>query len=269
MLKNKAKKILHLLANPNDIGFVFVEKFGRKMAGFLKNKPFFLQSQMDIHPLSIWMKPDFIKETSGFLTKDKKQNRQILELEPWDNTRRDMIILFLRTVIENKIDGDFAELGVYKGLTAKLIHKYAPDRKIHLFDTFSGFNTKGSEMEMKKTGLEVKSDQFSDTNVESVKNFIQPNENLFIYKGYFPENLPKDFSKIKFAFVHLDADLYDPTMEGLKNFYNKITSGGIILIHDYNSWIGARAAVDEFFKNKPENPIPMPDKSGSAIIIKQ
>jgi hypothetical protein len=28
-------------------------------------------------------------------------------------------------------------------------------------------------------------------------------------------------------------------------------------------------AVDEFFSDKPEMPVPMPDKSGSALIVKQ
>jgi hypothetical protein len=44
---------------------------------------------------------------------------------------------------------------------------------------------------------------------------------------------------------------------------------GIILVHDYNAWIGARKAVDDFFADKVELPVPMPDKSGSVLIIKQ
>jgi hypothetical protein len=45
--------------------------------------------------------------------------------------------------------------------------------------------------------------------------------------------------------------------------------GGIIIVHDYNAWIGARQAVDDFFFDKSEIPVPMPDKSGSVLIVKQ
>ena len=79
---------------------------------------------------------DFIKSTGGFYLKHDKENRKIYNLEPWDNTRRDMLILLLRTLAEKKIKGDMAELGVHKGFTAKLIHHYMPERKFHLFDTF-------------------------------------------------------------------------------------------------------------------------------------
>lgn len=33
--------------------------------------------------------------------------------------------------------------------------------------------------------------------------------------------------------------------------------------------VSDRRAVDEFFADKPELPIPMPDKSGSAVVVKQ
>jgi O-methyltransferase len=55
---------------------------------------------------------------------------------------------------------------------------------------------------------------------------------------------------------------------GLKYFYEKVNPGGFILAHDFNSWPGSRKAVREFFHDKPEVPIPMPDKSGSALILK-
>lgn len=103
-----------------------------------------------------------------------------------------------------------------------------------------------------------------------MKHYISPkNQNVFFYKGYFPESIPAAFNTLKFAFLHLDADLFEPTLEGLKFFYPRMSAGGILLIHDYNAWLGARKAVDEFFADKKEFPIPMPDKSGSALVIKQ
>lgn len=181
-----------------------------------------------------------------------------------------MLVLFLRTILEKNVMGDIAELGVYKGYTAKLIHHYMPERKLHLFDTFEGFTEKSVVAEKEKTDLSISGSDFADTSLDRVKEYIsQKNNNVLYYKGYFPESTPENFNQLTFSFVHLDADLYEPIMAGLKFFYPRMSIRGIIVIHDYNAWPGARKAVDEFFSDKKELPIPMPDKSGSVLIVKQ
>ena len=229
-----------------------------------------MQGQMDINPKSRWHSRDFIGLTGGYYPKNVQGDRQICDLEPWDNTRRDMLILLLRTIVESSIEGAFAELGVYKGLTAKLIHYYAPERKFFLFDTFEGFTERGVISEKQNTNLSIPASYFADITLDAVKAYVAPlNENICFYKGYFPENIPPELTSLKFAFVHLDADLYEPTLEGLKFFYPRMNEDGILLVHDYNAWIGARKAVDDFFSGKKELPIPLPDKSGSVLIVKQ
>jgi len=181
-----------------------------------------------------------------------------------------MLILLLRTVIEQKVPGAFAELGVYKGMTARLIHHYAPERTLHLFDTFEGFTERSAVTELRKLGHSTR--LFSDTSLEQAQRFIGgPSATVMFHKGFFPESIQAAAAlhAETFAFVHLDADLYDPTMDGLRFFYPRMPRRGILLVHDYNAWPGARRAVDEFFADKPELPIPMPDKSGSVVIAKQ
>ena len=39
---------------------------------------------------------------------------------------------------KEKVRGAFAEVGVYKGETARIIHEMDPSRSLHLFDTFEG-----------------------------------------------------------------------------------------------------------------------------------
>ena len=69
--------------------------------------------------------------------------------------------------------------------------------------------------------------------------------------------------------MHLDADLYLPTIEGLKFFYPKLSAGGVIIIHDYNhTWDGIKKALDEFMPGIPESLIELPDWKGSVMIIK-
>jgi O-methyltransferase len=241
----------------------------QKICWLFQNRSFFLQGQMDIHPKARW-RSELVKVTGGFYPRTGRQNRRIYNLDAHDNTRRDMLILLLRSLIEQDLPGAFAELGVYRGVTARLIHHYAPERTLHLFDTFEGFTARSTVAELRSTGDEIPASQFSDTSVDRVRRFIRPNsEKVFFHKGFFPDSIPASLQSENFAFVHLDADLYEPTIEGLKFFYPRIPRRGVLLVHDYNSWVGARKAVEDFFSDKAELPIPMPDKNGSALIIKQ
>ena len=139
---------------------------------------------------------------------------------------------------------------------------------MHLFDTFTGFAKQDLDQEEGSTET-TSPHHFSDTSVKTALDYIAPmNDRVKVYPGLFPNTIPDYFNNISFAFVHLDADLYAPTIEGLRYFYPRMSPGGMILVHDYNAWPGARQAVDEFFKDKAEVPIPMPDKSGSALIVK-
>ena len=242
------------------VGRVTLQRFCR----LFQNRSFFLQGQMDIHPNSRW--PAACRnDTGGF--SPRGESRRIHNLEPWDNTRRDMLVLLLRTVITQGVPGALAELGVYRGLTARLIHHYAPERPLHLFDTFEGFTARSSAAELRSAGSSPS--QYADTSLGAVVRFVaQQNGNVHFHKGYFPDSIPAPLRSEEFAFVHLDADLYEPITEGLKFFYPRVPARGIIAVHDYNAWPGARRAVDEFFRDKPELPLPMPDKSGSAVIVK-
>lgn len=242
----------------------------KKFTPLLRNTAFFMQGQMDISPRSRWYNRELVEETGGFFPLDSRNGRQICDLEPWDCTRRDMLVLLLRTVIEQGIKGNMAELGVYKGSTARLIHHYLPEKNLHLFDTFEGFTDRSVAAEKEYTDFTTKGHKFSDTSLEGVQRYIgQVNDNVHYYPGYFPDSIPPGFDELRFAFVSLDADLFEPTLEGLKFFYPRMSTRGVLIVHDYNAWIGARKAVDEFFSDKPEMPVPMPDKSGSALIIKQ
>lgn len=240
-----------------------------KASTLLGDASFFLQGQMDLNRKSLWHNDGFVKKYGGYHIVGDNVDRVLSPFEPWDNVRRDMLILLLRTIIANNVPGSIAEVGVYQGLTARLIHHFVPDRNLYLFDTFEGFTARGANNEKEITGNEVASSQFSDTSVEAVRTFVNPKtDKVHLIKGYFPDSVPDVIKDEQFAFVHLDADLYEPIYAGLEFFYARMSHHGCCVVHDYNAWPGARRAVDEFMKGKPELVIPMPDKSGSALIIR-
>ncbi|MFO7721902.1 MAG: TylF/MycF/NovP-related O-methyltransferase [Bacteroidales bacterium] len=190
-----------------------------------------------------------------------------LEKHYKDKVRLYNIWFQIRRVNQESVSGDFAELGVYKGDSAWLIHTLAPGRKLHLFDTFSGFFEPDISME---TGEAATYDwhNFADTDVEIVRQKLGGSKEIIFHEGHFPETSIGQ-EHLRFAFVHIDADLYLPVKAGLEYFYPRLTPGGVLIIHDYtHKWDGLCRAVDQFVKHIPENLIHVPDMHGSVMIIK-
>ena len=163
-----------------------------------------------------------------------------------------------------------AEVGVYQGEFSKVIGHYFPNNTFYLFDTFEGFPEKDVFID---TNIHISSAQtgyFSDTSVDVVLSKIKNIDRCVVKKGYFPYTT--EGINDKFIFVNLDADLYQPTKEGLLFFKDRMhANGGIILIHDYFSKIycGVKKAVDEFCKEYSIFPIPIGDTLSVAIFIKK
>ncbi len=193
-------------------------------------------------------------------------------LKKLERTYRDKVRFYnfwfqIERLKTENVAGAFAELGVYKGETANIIHEMDATRSLHLFDTFDGFSSVDLKAELSKDD-KYSPDNFADADLEEVKKLFAGSENIFFYKGYFPETT-KEVKEQKFALVHLDADLYNPTIAALQYFYPKLSAGGVIIIHDYNhSWSGINKAVNEFKNTIPESLVTVSDWQGSVMIVK-
>ena len=178
-----------------------------------------------------------------------------------DPVRYGALALALETV-RNDIPGSLAEVGVYKGDLSHFIHRALPERKLYLFDTFEGFP---------EGDLEVGSDErFRDTSLPYVKERVGAGENVIFRPGFFPETAV-GLEDERFAFVMLDLDLFAPTIAGLEFFYPRLEPGGFLVLHDYNnpeSNYAVSRAADEFFADKPEYLIALPDRWGSVLVRK-
>lgn len=217
--------------------------------------------------IHIAYRPDFETFFDGMnISKDFEKSwiRGVEANNSGDFTRLYSLILNLRRLLDRQIKGSFAELGVYKGNSARIFHQLAPNRRLFLFDTFSGFSKRDLSTEPAKLGLS----SFQDTSLEYVKAFVAGNENVVYCPGYFPETAKYVPDDERFAFVHLDCDLYEPMRAGLDYFFPKMTKGGLIAIHDYSNphWPGVRRAVDDFLAKRGLEIVILPDKSGTAMI---
>jgi len=145
----------------------------------------------------------------------------------------------------SKIDGDIAEVGVYKGGSAKLIRE-ASKKPLHVFDTFEGLPGLSEHDNPEQFHQGDYSASF-----ESVKSYLKNYSNISFYKGVFPSTAEPVKNK-RFAFVHLDIDIYESMLNCLKFFYPRMSKGGVIIGHDYSGSIGVKQAFDEFFEDKSE-----------------
>ena len=207
------------------------------------------------------------KWESSLLTGDISKKLKKLERTYKDRVRFYNFWFQTERLKRDNVEGAFVELGVYQGETAEIIHEMDLSRDFHLFDTFEGFDDKDLVLEKNKDDRYT-TNNFSDTQLNKVKEIFKGSSNVFFYKGYFPDT-SVDLKEEKFAFVNIDADLYKPTISALEYFYPKLSPGGVIIVHDYNhTWDGAKQALDEFIITIPECLIEIPDWQGSAMIIK-
>ena len=114
------------------------------------------------------------------------------------------------------LEGDMAEVGVYKGGTAKLIALSCQNKKIHLFDTFSGM-PKVSQVDKHREK------DFSDTCLKEVKSYLKDCHNVNFYPGFFPETAKPLADKV-LCFVYIDVDLYQSTKACLEFFFPRMVS---------------------------------------------
>lgn len=182
-----------------------------------------------------------------------------------DLPRLYLLLLNIARVLKEDVPGDIAEIGVYKGNTARILAQAAraSGRRLFLFDTFAGFDAAD------QADTDRPSRSFADTSLDAVKKFVGAQAVEYVV-GRFPDSLSKVAIAERFAIVHLDCDLYQPTIAGMSYFYPRLSPGGLLILHDYSSghWAGYAQAIDEFLKDKPERPVLLPDKSGSGIIVK-
>jgi hypothetical protein len=177
----------------------------------------------------------------------------------------DRYLYFLDQVERVKaVPGDIVECGVSIGhgaLLFLLMSEYVGmERDYYGFDSFTGFPDpveKDAVTPIIGKGFWASP---SDTVMKVLQDGRVPEriirERLHLVKGLFEQTLATYQGRI--ALLHLDCDLYESYRLALQTLYAKVASGGVIMFDEYadNRWPGAQKAIDEFFADKPEKPMP-------------
>lgn len=216
--------------------------------GWFERTGLWLWSGLLMLPISARKPPEIVK----LFKRIRKDNRSLM------STFEQYIIYSLAKAQAGR-PGAMAEVGVFKGASAKLISEVKGDIPLYLFDTYEGLpESHAADRGVHRVG------QYH-CSLENVQNYLKGYPNLHYYKGIFPDSavgVPEQ----KYSFAHFDVDLYEGTKGCLEYFYPRMIPGGVIISHDYSMLAGVEQAFTEFFADKPERVIDLP--TTQCMVIK-
>lgn len=166
------------------------------------------------------------------------------------------------------VEGDFVELGVFKGHTTLFAAEYLEfqtwDRRWFLYDTFEGIPEDQLDPGLEETNKLIYDGTFS---FEEVLDRFSGFPNIAVIKGRVPEILAEN-SPPKIAFLHVDLNNTVAEIAALDALYDRIAPGGVIVFDDYG-WATARAqhdAENAWFAARGLYILPLP--TGQGLFIK-
>ena len=134
------------------------------------------------------------------------------------------------------IEGDFVECGTNKGGFARAILEYidlsVTGKNFYLLDTFEGLPEKLLTDQEKQAG---KKEHFANVYTNCYEQVLQTFANfpfVKIIKGTVPDTL-ENVTADRIAFLSLDMNSVVPEIAALHYFWNKLSTGGMIVLDDY------------------------------------
>lgn len=154
-------------------------------------------------------------------------------------------------VIREGVPGDFMETGVWRGgacimMRAVLAAHGIKDRRVIAADSFAGFPPSSAGAD-----ADFPFHRHADfaVSLEEVKavfaRYHVLDEQVVFLQGLFKDTLPTA-PVDQLAVLRLDGDMYESTMDGLVNLYDKLSPGGTLIADDFYLFESQRRAVDEF-----------------------
>ena len=242
---NKIQKMIRLIKekDPN-VRFELLLKVGRILMPEYRFK---------WHQLDWWNDPIFNEYLGLFGERDGM------------NTERRWMLYQLMRLVRN-VPGDTAECGVYQGAGSYIICKVNQTNDLHLrthhvFDSFEGLS--------KPSNLD--GDYWTEgdlsCSLETVTENLSDFDNIRFHKGWIPQRF-SDIERNIFCFVHIDVDLYQPTLDSFEFFYPRMNEGGILVCDDYGftTCPGVKIALDQFLQKKKEKMVSL--SGGGGFLVK-
>ena len=182
-------------------------------------------------------------------------------------------------VVNNKIDGDFVECGVWRGgsciAAGKIFELIGSEKQVWAFDTFEGMTEPSSHdehiafgasgkrrslIDIYKASFNGKHSEWAFASLEDVTDNIQKSglnlSSFRLIRGDVCQTL-KDPKKLPNAIsvLRLDTDWYESSFLEMEVLYPLLSKSGVFIQDDYGHFSGAKKAVDEYFTKHPPAPM--------------
>lgn len=211
----------------NAVGDMYLDLLKRTLTGMVYQDP----------PITVSWKPwasyDELRRVEG---RDWPQNAHtMIGLKRLDNLQR-----CIETVLDDGIQGDLIETGVWRGgacifMRGVLSMYGVSDRIVWVADSFAGFPLDLARADDRNLARQPEQAYLSVSRDEVVDNFrsygLLDSQVGFI-EGLFKDTLPGPV--LKLAVLRLDSDLYDSTMDSIKALYPLLEPGGFCIVDDWN-----------------------------------
>jgi len=234
---------------PGLLGRLFNSLLKRLGLSLYRRKPDFIYAPRE-YGKAYWKKID-IKQLEPFSTLASKVIEDERTLLYFDR------LYSMYQALENSLplarEGMIAEVGVYKGGGLRFLAEAATqlgygERTIFALDTFEGHPDR---IDHAVDGDHLVGD-FGNTSLESVQQYLGDRFPCRLIQGPV-EQTCHQLNGSRFAFVHLDVDLYSGTLAALQFFSERMIPGGTIIVDDYGflTCEGAMKATREFLQTRP------------------
>jgi O-methyltransferase len=145
------------------------------------------------------------------------------------------------------------EVGTFRGgsaaLLAEALRTFAgSERELHVIDTFEGH----LDATFSEHDPELQRGKFRQVSYDDVREFLAAFPSLHVHKGD-AASVIKDWPERRYSLMHLDVDLYRPTLDCLEYFGPRLAEGGIIVMDDYEAPTcpGVSRATHEYLSTTP------------------
>jgi Macrocin-O-methyltransferase (TylF) len=163
----------------------------------------------------------------------------------------------------SRVIGDVIECGAYRGATSLLIallgYLHGIRQTVLMLDTFAGIpETSLYDMSRRRGEFQASANQEELIRRQArqlgVEGRVEIQPGLFSDTFRFLETRP-----LRFALVHIDANIYRGTLEACEFTIPRTAPGGIVVFDDYNGVcdLGARLAIDQYFYSSGVSPLPL------------
>jgi hypothetical protein len=174
--------------------------------------------------------------------------------------------------VERVVAGDVIECGAYRGATSLLLAVLGKlgqvDQKVLMLDTFSGMPAP-SQHDMARSSGEYKPPTDWVETIEKQVEALAVGDRVDLHQGLFSQTFSTlESQALRFSLAHIDANIYQGTLEACDFTLPRMSSGGSVVFDDYNGLcdLGARLAIDSSLAGRDLSPQPLAECSAYLTL---